>query len=115
MVKIEKENLGMKPQRVVRRFKLSCGKSNKVAFVLSDKVRTHYQQVLIVLEGMKISEVRILKFDEPIKYKSPLKWLAYKFKNKNAKELNVDAISGATLTTSSILRTIKKAWVLSKL
>lgn len=104
-----------KAQRIIRRYDLNCLGKMKKGYVLSDKVRTHFQKVLIVIEEDKVSNIEVLKFDEPLKYKSPVKWLDYMFKNKKITSLNVDAISGATLTTKSMLRIVRKAMFINNL
>ena len=96
-------------QSLVRRYAITCKKERLTGYLLNDQIRTHFQSVLIVLNGQKIVKVIIEKFNEPKKYKAPQKWLDLMFNKKKSDEIQIDSITGATLTSKSILRLIKRA------
>lgn len=112
---LEKSTFKSMNQRVIRRYKVSCPEEDLVGYLFNDKVRTHYQEVFVLLNKLKIVDVEVTKFEEPHKYRAPKKWLSLMFKNKEVNALKVDAMTGATLTTDSVQRVVKKAGVFNSL
>ncbi len=98
---------------VFKMYNILCGGVKSKVFLLSDLVRTHYQKVFIVVKDSKIKKIEIFEFKEPQKYKAP-KSFVDKFLGKSD-FLNIDGLTGATLTRSSLLRVSKLAIELDKL
>ncbi len=98
--------------RIHRRYDLRCPWGKGRAYIINDKIRTHFQKVFIAFNGDTIVALEPFKFEEPVKYMAPKKWLDFFFLNKKANIKGIDTISGATLTTESIKRAVLKAWKL---
>ncbi len=95
--------------RTIRKLDVNCGNQKSNAFILSDKIRTHFQALLIWINKDKVKNISLLEFDEPERYKPPFKWLQ-NILGMGKKELHkVDALSGATLTRHSTLKLINQA------
>ena len=97
----------------VRKLKVTCKSKDKesisTAFLLNDKIRTHYQTLLLWVTDHKIKGVEVLEFLEPIQYKAPTKWYS-QIEGKDLSHLyEVDGLSGATLTRQSTLKLVKQA------
>jgi hypothetical protein len=98
----------------IRKLDISCPGSNEKssAFILNDKVRTHFQTLLIWIEKDKLKGLEVLEFHEPKKYQAPLKWINHISGKSREKLFEVDALSGATLTRQSTLKLLKQAFYL---
>ncbi|MFT6067850.1 MAG: hypothetical protein ACJAT2_001193 [Bacteriovoracaceae bacterium] len=94
--------------RIIKRYQLNCPGSQSTGYLLSDKIRTHYQTLFTIVKDKKIQKIEVLNFQEPAKYRAPLKWLELMFYNKFYDEKKVDSLTGATLTTQSVKRILKK-------
>jgi len=89
----------LESNRVIQRYDIICGKLKNVGYLLDDKIRTHFQNLFIILAENEIIDVEVLQFSEPQQYSAPKKWLEHFYINKRIGQLKVDTISGATLTT----------------
>ncbi len=98
---------------VFKMYNVLCKGVKLKVFLLSDLVRTHYQKVFISVKNSKIDSIKIVQFAEPKKY-SPPKGFINKFIGKSD-FLNIDGLTGATLTRSSLLRISKLAIELDKI
>ena len=95
--------------QTVRRFSVKCGDDKTMAFVFNDKIRTHYQSLLVWIAQGTVKGIKTLEFNEPVQYEAPKSWLK-NIVNKNKTQLyKVDALSGATLTRQSTLKIVKQA------
>jgi hypothetical protein len=113
---IEKEIGQRLNSMTIRKLDVECLniKSTSSAFILSDKVRTHFQTLLIWIDKSKLQGIEVLEFHEPKKYQAPKKWVEH-ISKKNEKTLfEVDALSGATLTRQSTIKLLKQAFHLDK-
>jgi len=100
---------------IFKKYDLSCGKTKYDGYILSDKIRTHYQTILFLLDNNKIQDLVLLDFTEPVQYRAPSKWLE-KFKHIDFKKnYTIDALSGATLTRQSTIKLLKQAFYLEKI
>lgn len=84
-----------------------CGKAEAIAFVRQELVRTH--PIVILKKIVNYSKVswHILRFEEPQKYLPSISWIssqASKFEHKE----EVDALSGATMTRSAVIKAFKQ-------
>ncbi|MCO4792398.1 MAG: FMN-binding protein [Bacteriovoracaceae bacterium] len=95
-------------QRIVKRYKINCPNEKLTGYAISDKIRTHFQSLLIIIKNQKVKWIDTIKFLEPLKYQAPSKWIEIMFQGKKLDKLSADAISGATLTTQSYMRILKK-------
>lgn len=95
--------------RTIRRLDVDCKTTSSRAYILNDKVRTHYQTLLVWVENQKLKALEILEFTEPVKYKAPTEWYNSLKGISDQKLLEVDALSGATLTRQSTLKLVKQA------
>ena len=98
----------------IRKIDINCAGSKSAGYILNDKIRTHYQTLLVWIDQKKIKGLEILEFSEPPRYKAPKDW--YKtLQGANSKDLfKVDALSGATLTRQSTLNLVKQALYFDK-
>lgn len=109
--KFEHENNVLLSSSIIRKMQINCKGKISYAYILNDKIRTHYQTLLVWVENKMIKNVDVLEFSEPSKYKAPVRWYEkMRGLNENAL-LGVDALSGATLTRQSSLKLIKQALI----
>ena len=94
--------------KTVRKLNIKCGEQLEHAYILNNKIRTHYQTVLVWVNQSGLKDFKYLRFDEPVQYKPPGKWLDH-LKQKSKNLLEVDALSGATLSRKSALDLVKRA------
>lgn len=94
--------------RIIQRYNINCEKLSYVGYLFDDKIRTHFQNLFIVLNGKKVVDVEVINFSEPEQYSAPQKWIELMFLNKQVDNFKIDSISGATLTTQSYKRIFKK-------
>ncbi len=114
MLKVEKLVGRNISSAIYKLYIFDCGGKISKAYLLSDKIRTHYQSLLIEVANHLIEEVFVLKFSEPTRYMPPEKWLK-SFHGKNVKELmRLDALSGATLTRNSTIDLARRVLYLEK-
>ncbi len=103
------------PSRMGSQFNVNCpdGTSHRV-FIDSHTVRTLNQTLLIEVKSGKIAEVKVLGFYEPPEYRPPAAWLL-KVKElidfSSLKKVEIDGLSGATLTKNATLNSLKKILV----
>jgi len=103
-----KKVVGLEIDSIVKKIKMNCGGGHSFAYILSNRIRTEYQTVVVWIKDKVINEVKILRFDEPERFKAPQKWLD-QFKGKSLNEIaKVDGITGATLTANSIKKLAKE-------
>jgi len=81
------------------------------AAIESHTVRTKPEVLMVVLspEG-RVRQVVVLAFHEPPEYE-PAEWWLRQFVGKRLEELSwqkIDALSGATLTSRAVLKTVRK-------
>ena len=105
---LSKEKAKLIGSRIIKRFKIDCPDFQNSAFLISDKIRTHYQTLFTVLKDKKIQSIEIMNFEEPAKYRPPTRWLELMFYNKIFDKSKVDSLTGATLTTQSVKRILEK-------
>jgi len=72
------------------------------------------QVLLFSLDGDSVDLIKTLVFNEPVEYKSSTNWLA-RFrklilgKSETSKAIdNIDAVSGATLTSNAVKKSLRK-------
>jgi hypothetical protein len=92
---------------IVKSYKILCPKEEARLYLMSDQVRTHYQNGFVVVSQNKIKDIHIVEFKEPQKYRASRAFLK-RFFQKN-KFTDVDGLTGATLTRSSLVRMSKMA------
>ncbi|MCB1173128.1 MAG: FMN-binding protein [Leptospiraceae bacterium] len=90
------------------------------AFIDTHRVRTRSESLLIVVNKQKqVAALKLLRFLEPAEYKPPRRWLATLEGKGSSSPLragvDLDAISGATMTSVAASRAVKKALQLSVL
>jgi hypothetical protein len=101
--------------KIIKRFDINCAETYSKAYLLNDRVRTHYQTLLIWIKDSKVAAVETIYFKEPKEYKAPSKWMKT-IELKHIKDLyQVDALSGATLTRQSTLKLVKKSLLFEQL
>ena len=100
--KLETE-LNTRPiSKIIRRFTLFCINKKSKVYIISDKVRTHFQTLLVEVKNSKVVHVEILRFEEPKKYAPPTDWYKLNFLGIKENEVGrVDGLTGATLTYKS--------------
>lgn len=113
--KFEQEHSVEISSKIIRRFAVNCSGKKSNAYLLNDRVRTHYQTLLIWVREAKVAGIETIYFKEPKQYKAPSKWI----EKITAKQINnlyqVDALSGATLTRQSTLKLTKKSLLFESL
>ncbi|MBT3235229.1 MAG: FMN-binding protein [Bdellovibrionales bacterium] len=103
-------------QQIVKRYRLDCGGKRSWVFLLNDKIRTHYQTLLIQVVEERIARADVVAFSEPRKYRTPKKWYQVKIEGRTKNQISsVDAISGATLTMKSNKKLLNRAIYFSQL
>ncbi len=111
--KVSKASGQRKVPGIFKTYKIKCQKNELRVFLLSDKIRSHYQKAFVAVEEGKIKEMKIVKFKEPQKYKAPRSFVETFFGKTKVKM--VDGLTGATLTRSSLIRLAKTALEIEKL
>ena len=118
-------NQGYKPgisfkKRFFKRY-LAMKQNRLVGYAYLDThiVRTLYETVLIIIDLKgKISRIQILNFKEPLEYKPSERWLKQYQGRKNPHKLTLQreivAITGASFTTRSLNRAVKKILILHR-
>lgn len=101
LVEIKKKNEVKAKSQFFNYFKKKCKEDEALVFVHSDLIRTQLQFVLFEVGQGKIRDIEIVKFLEPSEYKVGEYWLE-KFKGMVFGVSEIDAVSGATLTSQSI-------------
>lgn len=116
---IEKETVFLKKpiddSKLYIRYIVNCPKQAlKHAYLDSHIVRTMRQVLLFSLDGDSVDLIKTLVFNEPVEYKSSTNWLA-RFrklilgKNETSVAIdNIDAVSGATLTSNAVKKSLRK-------
>lgn len=87
---------------IVKSFEINCGESLSKVFLLNDLIRTHHQAAFFRIEENKLKEIEVVRFEEPIQYKAPFKYIQ-SYLNKNKFD-DIDGFTGATLTSQSLKR-----------
>lgn len=101
-----KSETGLEFSAITKRYKALCDGRKLSFYLLNDRVRTHYQTLVLAVAERRLESIRTIEFHEPRQYKSPEKWLKHITKVKSPSE--VDALTGATLTRQSVLKMTKK-------
>ncbi len=96
--KISKKFPEKKVQQFYSFYERNCSKKVSYDFVFSDIVRTKKQVLHVHVVNHKVSDISIVRFEEPAEYKVKRTWLE-KFTTTMVDE--IDSISGATLSASS--------------
>lgn len=109
---LEKEIGHDTTSRLIQRYSLNCQNRLSEVYFLTDQVRSHYQTLLLWVEQQQISHLEILRFDEPARFKPSPQWVKQFVKNSSGE---INAITGATLTTRSTKKLVKMALALDKL
>ena len=116
---IDKETVFLKnpidDSKLYIRYIVNCPKqAKKHAYLDSHIVRTMRQVLLIALDGDSVDLIKTLVFNEPVEYKSTKNWLQRfrklilgKSETSNAID-NIDAVSGATLTSNAVKKSLRK-------
>lgn len=113
--KIESQNDIEINSKIIQRLNIECGSSLSHAYILNDRVRTHYQTLLIWVKKSSVAAIETIDFREPKQYQAPAKWIkSIELKNKTTL-YKVDALSGATLTRQSTLKLVKKSLLFDQL
>ncbi len=110
-IKKIKEKVNFKVSPLLLRYKNSCDKT--FVYVDSHIVRTMNETVIIEIENSDVKVLKIASFMEPKNYLPPQKWLN-QFKNKK-KEMQVDALTGATISENAIKRLVEKYIVIDNI
>lgn len=99
---------------VIKSYKIKCSdQADRTVFLVSDMIRTHYQKAFIEIQNDKVKKIEVVHFSEPKKYMAPLGYIE-KFLNKS-KFSDVDGLTGATLTRSSLIRLSKLSLELDRI
>lgn len=116
---VDKETVFLKQpiddSKLYIRYKVNCpNQALKHSYLDSHIVRTMRQVLLITLDGNSVDLIKTLVFNEPVEYKSAKSWLDRfrklilgKPETSNSIE-NVDAVSGATLTSNAVKNSLRK-------
>jgi len=111
---VEKLSRTKLTSKVVRMQKAWRGEKLLGYFVIDvHNVRTKSEALLVVLDAQgRVSQVRVLAFHEPIDYKPVQRWYDAFAGKKIGDDLrvgyDVDAVSGATLTTRSTSAAVRR-------
>lgn len=96
------------------------GKLIATAYIDVDRVRKETETLMIVV-GIddNIRDIEVLSFDEPKQYLAPEPWKK-QFEGKGAKEIdqsktNIAGITGATLTSKAVTKSVQKVLAIHKL
>ena len=88
-------------------------------YVDSHIVRTLNETVVVTIKDDKVVSFKVASFGEPAEYKAPTKWYGqfagYAGKKLLKGNVNIDALSGATLTVNSSVGAVNKIMVMHKL
>ncbi|MGB0454176.1 MAG: FMN-binding protein [Bacteriovoracaceae bacterium] len=110
---------GLEPNsKIYKRYVFDCNGKTKRTYVISNKVRTHYQAAFIKIEKDKIGHYTLLSFNEPREYLPPKTWfksLTGKLLKKDHISPPIDTISGATLTKRATDEAVKLAFALDEI
>lgn len=107
--KLEKKLGHFLSSKTIRRLDVNCKGKYSHAYILSDKIRTHHQALLVWVAKGLVKDIEVLEFTEPKRYQAPKKWI-HSILGRNEKTiLAVDGLSGATLTRQSTLKLVKEA------
>lgn len=119
-VALEREGDNQLTSSLIFRYHKICqGKKTQTIYLLTDILRTMNQTLAIsVTDNGNISSIETKDFSEPIEYKAPKKWLA-QYKNKKLSNdlmigKEIDGMTGATLTTTSVNLLARRALILEK-
>lgn len=101
------------------RYVETCGDEKIYHYVDSHIVRTLNETVVITIKEDKVASFKVASFGEPAEYKAPNKWY-HQFAGYAGDKLlkgnvNVDVLSGATLTVNSSVSAVNKIMVMHKL
>jgi len=116
---VDKETVFLKQpiddSKLYIRYKVNCpNQAIRYSYLDSHIVRTMRQVLLFSLDGDSVDLIKTLVFNEPVEYKSSTNWLA-RFrklilgKSETSKAIdNIDAVSGATLTSNAVKKSLRK-------
>lgn len=101
-------------QSIYKRYKLSCFKSkgDEYIYLVNKLVRTHYMAMLVHVKDSKLIDYEIVKFLEPPEYKPRAHWLNKLKDISIRKKIEIDGISGATLTTQTVRSILEEIQVI---
>jgi len=112
---LEKSLNGEIPSRIIKRYNLKCKNSTGRIYILSEKIRTHFQTLLIEVANSKVVTIETLRFEEPKKYAPPKGWYKHAYIKKSIHDIQIiDGITGATLTSKSNKKLVTLALLLEK-
>ena len=112
--------LGFRLQSRFHTFYVAQRAGRTVGYATFDthRVRTKEETLLVIInpEGT-VRHVEVISFFEPQEYLAPTRWLRLFEGRRNGIQPGVDmpAISGATMTTNAVARTVRKVLLLSQL
>ncbi|MBT7610809.1 MAG: FMN-binding protein [Bacteriovoracaceae bacterium] len=97
-----KEKLGKNPDSAIfRRYELKCKNEEGSVYIMNGLVRSHYMTLLIHAVNKEVKDVKLVSFAEPTEYKPKVNWLQALNGRSFQKNIEIDGISGATLTTQT--------------
>ena len=86
---------------IFRRYELTCMKTRGSVYIVNGLVRSHYMTLLVYAEQNLINKVNVVSFTEPSEYRPKEGWIKALEGKSLTKSIDVDGISGATLTTQT--------------
>jgi hypothetical protein len=96
------QKLGQKiDSAIFRRYELRCLKRKGSVYIVNGLVRSHYMTLLVYAEKELIKNIEVVSFTEPSEYRPKEGWIKSLEGKSFSNNIDVDGISGATLTTQT--------------
>jgi hypothetical protein len=101
-MRLFERKLGVRPgTSIFKRYELKCEDIGGSVYIMNGLVRSQYMTLLVYTANEQINEVEVINFSEPGEYKPKQNWLLALAGKSFSKNIEVDGISGATLTTQT--------------
>ncbi len=104
-------------KKIIIRHIKKCKDKESHLYVENHLVRTMNQVLMIEVFEEKLKNLKVLRFLEPKEYQAPLSWIKKLF-GKSLQEMrmgkNIDALTGATLTSHSTVDNVAKVLKIHK-
>ena len=102
------------------RYVITCkNKPKEYLYVDSHIVRTLNETTIVSIKDNTVQDYIVSSFGEPPEYKAPKKWynqfVGYTGSKLLKASVNIDALSGATLTVNSSVDTVNKVMAMHKI
>ncbi|MBT3586827.1 MAG: hypothetical protein HN509_18085 [Halobacteriovoraceae bacterium] len=97
----------------------SCKSEKIYAYIQTDIVRTLPQTIITYISKKGgVLDLEVKSFSEPLEYKAPIKWLAQFINKIFTKKLKIghqiDGLTGATLTSTSTSRLVRRSLLIHR-